>query len=381
MSESQNTILNAKRIVIKVGSVLVSNIKKGTVKDEWIKVLCHDIQSLIKDGKQIILVSSGGVALGRKSLNIATDLAPQKIPLELKQASSAIGQFHMFSAYYKHFQNIGITPAQVLLTLSETENRRMHLNARETLLTLLSNKIVPVINENDTVSTEEIRFGDNDRLAVRVAQMVDADLVILLSTTDGLYTDNPHTSDNAEHVPVVKKISEEHLDMAGEAVPGLSTGGMKSKVLAAQSANQAGISTLIADGLQDNALSKLANDPETKSTLFKAQESKQNSRKSWIAGHINPKGKIIIDNGALNALKTGKSLLPIGVLSTVGEYERGDAVTVHDTDMNHIATGLCSFNSKDVSKIIGKSSEKVQELLGYTGRTELIHRDDLVMTK
>ncbi len=380
MSADAHTLINAsKRIVLKVGSALLADVEKGIAKQGWIEAFSQDIQALLKGGKEIIIVSSGGVALGRSTIGIAPGTPPQNIPLALKQASSAVGQFHLFTSYYKAFTALGVNVAQVLLTMSETENRRMHLNARETLFTLLERGIVPIINENDTVSTGEIRFGDNDRLAVRVGQMVSADLVILLSTTSGLFTDNPDKVPDAQHIPLVEKISAEHIAMAGDAIPGLSTGGMKSKIEAAQNANGAGISLIIANGRDQNALSELVNDKNTSSTVFLAQETRSNARKKWIQSHIRPKGQIVVDSGAALALQTGKSLLPIGVKAVQGSFERGDAVTVHDEKMKHIATGLSAKGSETAARIAGMSSADIAELLGYVGRSELIHRDDLVL--
>lgn len=380
MNNAQTSIHNARRIVIKIGSALLANVETGSVKQDWINALSHDVKALLSQGKEIIIVSSGGVALGRSTIGIPITMPPSKIPLELKQASSAVGQFHMFTSYYKAFSELDINVAQVLLTMSETENRRMHLNARATLFTLLERHIVPIINENDTVSTGEIRFGDNDRLSVRVAQMVSADLVILLSTTDGLYTDNPDKVADAKHIPLVEKITQEHFDMAGDAIPGLSTGGMKSKIEAAYTANQAGVSLIIANGRKNNALSTLISDENIKSTAFLAQDTKSSARKRWIQSHIRPKGRVIIDDGALNALKSGKSLLPVGIKTVEGKFKRGDAITVHDAQMNHIATGLSAHDIEDADKIIGKSSAQITEIMGFIGRAEFIHRDDLVLT-
>lgn len=379
MNQAIDIIKTSKRIVLKIGSALLADIETGSVKQEWINAFSLDIQQLQASGKEIIIVSSGGVALGRKTIGIPITMPPSKIPLELKQASSAVGQFHMFTSYYTAFSKLGINVAQVLLTMSETENRRMHLNARGALFTLIERRIIPIINENDTVSTGEIRFGDNDRLSVRVAQMVSADLVILLSTTDGLYTDNPDKVPNAKHIPVVEKISAEHTQMAGDAIPGLSTGGMKSKIEAANSANQAGISLLIANGRKNHALNDLIHNKSIRSTIFLAQETKSKARKRWIQSHIRPKGSIIIDNGALIALHAGKSLLPVGVCSIKGDFKRGDAITVHDANMHHIATGLSAYDSSDAAHIIGKSSSDIEGIMGYIGRTEFIHRDDLVL--
>ncbi|MAE51488.1 MAG: glutamate 5-kinase [Micavibrio sp.] len=378
-ADAHDIISRSKRIVIKIGSALVAESDSGRVKQGWVNQFAVNIENLCKQGKEIIIVSSGGVALGRTTIGIEPGTPPQKIPLAMKQASSAVGQFHLFNSYYTAFSALNMNVAQVLLTMSETENRRMHLNARETLYTLLERSIVPIINENDTVSTAEIRFGENDSLAVRVAQMVSADLVILLSTADGLYTDNPDTNPEAKHIAVIDKITEDHIKMAGDALPGLSTGGMKSKVQAAMSANQAGISLIIAEGRPSNALNQLATDKTCRSTLFYAQETKSNARKRWIQSHIRPKGKVIIDQGAVKALLSGKSLLPIGVKSVQGDFKRGDAITVHNEEMTHIATGLVAYNAANASALTGKSSADIEDILGYAGRSELIHRDDLVL--
>ncbi len=377
---TQKTLQQARRIVIKIGSILVSDIQSGAVKQNWINALSRDVQHLIHDlKKEVIIVSSGGIALGRKAIGIPTTMPPSAIPLALKQASSAVGQFHMFSAYYKAFSELDIGVAQVLLTMSETENRRMHINARETLSTLLERGLVPIINENDTVSTGEIRFGDNDRLAVRVAQMVNADTVVLLSTTHGLFTANPDIDPSAKHLAVIENLTDEHLAMAGDAVAGLSTGGMRSKILAAQNATRAGISLIITDGRPDHALNALFEDENKKNSVFLAPKKSKNARKIWIQGHMKPKGRVIVDDGAAKALKDGRSLLPIGITAIEGHFERGDAITVHDAKMTQVAIGLSAFDTSDALKIKGKGKAEVEEILGYPGRTEMIHRDDLAL--
>ncbi|MCD8494007.1 MAG: glutamate 5-kinase [Alphaproteobacteria bacterium] len=325
------------------------------------------------------MVSSGGIALGRKALEISTNKAPSSIPLELKQAASAIGQPFMYNAYATAFVRHGIQTAQILLTLSETENRRMHLNARETLYTLIDRGIVPVINENDTVSTEEIRFGDNDRLSVRVAQMVEADTVLLLSTTNGFYSANPDTDPAAEHFPLIEKITSEHRAMAGDALAGLSTGGMRSKVQAAESAVNSGISLIIADGREDGALGRLYEDASVKSTLFRAEGSPVNARKRWLKGHLKPRGTLMLDAGAVKALLSGKSLLPVGVKAVTGDFDRGDPVSITDESGAVIGTGLSAYDSQAAQKLIGKPSSAVAEILGYLGREEFIHRNDMVL--
>lgn len=379
MSFSQNQLKNSRRLVIKIGSALLCDIQSGSIKSNWINELSSNVQALIKEKKQIVIVSSGGIALGRKALGIATNKAPSFIPLELKQAASAVGQPFMYDAYAQAFAAHGMQTAQILLTLSETENRRMHLNARETLYTLIERGIVPVINENDTVSTEEIRFGDNDRLAVRVAQMVEADTVLLFSTTNGFYSDNPDVNPMAEHFPLIEKITDGHRAMAGDALAGLSTGGMRSKVQAAESAMSSGISLIIADGRDDGALARLCNDPGVKSTLFKAEGTPVNARKRWLKGHLKPRGKLTIDAGALAALKSGKSLLPVGVKAVSGEFERGDPVAIMDEAGIVIGTGLSAYDSVEAQKLLGKSSSHIAEILGYLGREEFIHRNDMVL--
>lgn len=360
-------LVTSKRIVIKIGSALLTNQSRTELNQGWIDALAKEIQTLIQSGKEVIIVSSGAVALGRKAMGISPDMPPGDIRLEQKQAASAIGQPLVFHGYATAFEKLGLTTAQVLLTMSETENRRMHLNARETLHALIEKKIIPIINENDTVLTQEIRFGDNDRLAVRVAQMIEADTVILLTTTEGLYTADPNKNPDAQHIPLIEHVTDEHIKMAGDALPGLSTGGMRSKIEAAQAAIRAGMSLVIANKL------------DGKCTVFKALENAPNSRKRWIATHMNPKGSVTIDDGALKALKDGKSLLPIGVKAIEGNFERGDAVSIKTQSGQNIGTGLSAYNAPDAQKIIGKPSAAISEILGYSGREVLIHRNDMVL--
>lgn len=374
-----DTIQNADLIVIKIGSVLIRDPETETVREDWFAALAEDIHALAQTGKKIVIVSSGAVALGRKALGISYDTPPSSIPLEQKQAASAVGQFHMFAAYHKALSAHSLQCAQVLLTMSETENRRMHLNARETLSTLLEHNIIPVINENDTVSTGEIRFGDNDRLAVRVGLMIDADAVILLSTTDGLYTDDPGKNKDAAHLPVIEEITDAHIKMAGEAIPGLSTGGMKSKLEAAISATRAGMPLIIASGMADHCLKNLSDEQTTRSTLFQAQPTQKNARKTWIHGHLSPKGKVYVDDGAASALKKGTSLLPIGVKKIEGSFERGDIIDICSMDGAQIGKGLSAYHVNDAQKIIGRQSHEIPEILGYIRHEELIHRNDMVL--
>ena len=372
---------NSKLIVIKIGSVLVRGDALDQANQPWMDALAQNIRILRDQGKKVILVSSGGVALGRKALNIASDISPSSIPLAKKQAASAVGQYHLFNGYFKAFEKQGINTAQVLLTMSETENRRMNLNARETLHTLLESGIVPIINENDTVSTEEIRFGDNDRLSVRVAQMTLADTVVILSTTDGLYTSNPDINPQAEHIPFIDGLTDEHTKMAGDAIAGLSTGGMKSKIEAASAATKYGINLIITDGQDNHALSHLYDNQAKKSTLFAAQKCDNNARKIWLGAHMNPKGSVSIDDGALSALNSGKSLLPVGVKDVFGDFKRGDVIEIKTLSGDKIGMGISAYNADDARRIIGVNSSEIHEILGYIGRSELVHRNDMVMER
>jgi len=370
-------IKTAKRIVIKVGSVLLTDESTGDLRRDWLKSLVADVNNLIKDGKEVVIVSSGSIALGRKALNISKDQAPSSIPLDMKQAAAATGQIKLLQAYHKAFEEHGIDVGQVLLTPHDTENRRSHLNARATINKLLEQGIVPVINENDTVSTAEIRFGDNDRLAARVAQMIAADLLIQLSTTDGLYTSNPDQNEGAEHIPLIEELNDDYYAMAGDARIGLSVGGMKSKLEAARIATSAGTAMIISSGVSPHPLQALEHG--ARSTLFKAQEQSASSRKKWIMAHVDPKGSVEIDRGAEKALKEGKSLLPAGVTGIEGVFSRGDAVIVITASGKPIAIGLIAYNHEDARQIMGRQSSEIENILGYTGRDVLIHRDDLVL--
>lgn len=377
--KTQEILKQAQTIVIKVGTALVALPDGSGPYQDWIDALAADVKALHDQGKKVLIVSSGAVAMGRKALGIGLDVAPSSIPLERKQAASAVGQFHIFHAYHDAFAAQGITLAQVLLTMSETENRRMHLNARATLAELMDNGIIPIVNENDTISTGELRFGDNDRLAARVAQMIDAEAVVLLSTTDGLYTDNPDKTPNARHIPVVEKVAEDHLSMAGEAIPGLSTGGMKSKVEAAMAANAASISLVVGHGRALHALKAIFEDENTRTTVFLATNTRQNAKKRWLGSHLSPKGIIIVDQGAVSALQSGKSLLPVGIKAVEGVFERGDVVEIRDNAGQSMGMGISAYSASDAQKIIGRPSGEIPDILGYAGRDELIHRNDMVL--
>ena len=379
MISTQSVVRDAQTLVIKIGTALIVDESGLSVRQSWLNALAADVAAYQAQGKKIVIVSSGAVALGRTPLGIALETPPQSIPLEKKQASSAIGQFHVFNGFHTAFQAHNIALAQVLLTMSETENRAMHLNARATLSELLSNNVIPIINENDTISTGEIRFGDNDRLAARVAQMIEADAVLLLSTTDGLYTDNPDTNIEAEHIPVVKAINNEHVKMAGDAVPGMSTGGMKSKVEAAKLATSCGIHLIVANGKEDHIFQSVLSDASIRTSLFVGGKQKRNARKRWIGSHMSPKGSVTIDDGAVQALKNGKSLLPVGVVDVEGGFMRGDIIQVLDHHGHALGMGVSAYSAEDTRMIMGQNKDLVHTLQGYVGRDELIHRNDLVL--
>ena len=367
-------ISNAKRIVIKIGSALLVNEETGDIRLEWLHSIASDVSALVQDGKEVIIVSSGAIALGRKSLGIDYTDRPSSIPLDKKQAAAAIGQVIISENYAKYFAKHDVQTALALLSPKDTEERRAHLNARATLITLIQNKVVPIINENDTVSTEEIRFGDNDRLAARVAQMVEADLLIQLSTTDGLYTADPRQDNNAQHIPLIEALNKEIFDMAGDAPAGLSTGGMKSKLQAAQIAMNAGVHMMLADGQNNNPLSQIA-----KASIFVASSKTISARKKWISSHVSSEGAYILDAGAVQALQSGKSLLPAGVLQVIGEFSHGDLIDILDENKNKLAVGLSTYNAGEARLILGCKSSNIPDLLGYTRGNNLIHRDNLAL--
>lgn len=373
----QDLIAGSKTVIIKIGSALLVDVEKG-VRQAWLAALAEDIMGLRQSGKNVIIVTSGSIALGRRAMGIAATDRPSSIPLESKQAAAAIGQIALMQAYINAFAVHGANVAQILLTPSDTENRRSHLNARATIHALLEKNIIPVINENDTVSTAEIRFGDNDRLASRVAQMIGADAVVQLSTTDGLYTADPRLDPSATHIPLVEKLTADYVSMAGDAIAGVSTGGMKSKVEAARIATESGVHMMVAKGTESHAL-KAACDGIARSTIFLASDQPRTARKKWILAHVKPKGALYLDDGACNALLSGKSLLPAGVKKVEGDFDRGDAVKICDGAGNALGIGLSTYDSANTAKIAGHKSAEIANILGYSRGDELIHRDDLVL--
>jgi glutamate 5-kinase len=367
-------IAEARRLVIKVGSSLLVDGETGALRRDWLASLCADAANLRREGRDVLVVSSGAIALGRGALG----LKPGMLRLEESQAAAAAGQVRLAQAYAECFAGAGITAAQVLLTLGDTEERGRYLNARATLKTLLALGSIPVINENDTVATAEIRYGDNDRLAARVASMMEADLLVLLSDVDGLYTADPTRDAGARHVADVAAITPEIEAMAGGPVSGFGRGGMASKLVAAKIATQAGCDVVIAFGKAHHPVAVLGEG--ARSTRFRAGGTPAAARKRWIAGVLKPQGTLVIDAGAVKALGEGKSLLPAGVRQIDGRFERGDAVVVRDRDGREIARGLAAYSAEDAERIAGRRSAEIEAILGYRGRDEMIHRDDLAMT-
>ncbi len=363
----------ARRLVVKIGSALLVDEATGTLHRRWLESLAEDVAAARRRGTEVILVSSGAIAVGRRHLSLPAG----KLKLEEKQAAAATGQIRLAHAYQETLAHHGISVAQVLLTLDDTEERRRHLNARGTLATLLRLGVVPVINENDTVATAEIRFGDNDRLAARVAAMISADTLVLLSDIDGLYTADPRRDPAATLVREVRSLTPEIEAMAGAAPPGYSSGGMVTKLAAARVAMAAGCRMAIADGRHLHPLESLRDGGLC--TWFLPAGEPLTLRKAWIAGSLGPEGSLGVDDGAVAALKAGKSLLPAGVVTVAGNFDRGDAVRVLDGKGREVARGLSAYSAADAAAIKGHKSREIEALLGYRGRDEMIHRDDLVL--
>ena len=371
MTES---IESGKRIVLKIGSALLADETRGAIHRKWLEALADDIHAARERGQDVLVVSSGAIAVGRRHL----DLKDRELRLEEKQAAAATGQIQLAHAYQEALARHGISVAQILLTLDDTEERRRHLNARSTLSQLLALGAVPVVNENDTVATSEIRFGDNDRLAARVAAMISADTLVLLSDIDGLYDSDPRCNPDASHIVEVREVTAEIEAMAGKAAAGYSSGGMETKLEAAKFAMAAGCRMAIMDGTEPRPLARLIDG--ARCTWFLPPANPLTARKRWIAGALNPVGEITVDDGAAKALGQGKSLLPVGVTGVAGRFERGDAVIVRAAGGRELARGLSAYSDGDAARIIGRRSSEIEKILGYRGRDELIHRDDLVLT-
>lgn len=365
---------NAKRIVVKVGSALIA--EAGSVRQTWLNHLASDIAAQRKAGQEVILVSSGAIALGRDKLGPER---PRK--LEEKQAAAALGQPLLMAALTQAFAPQNISVAQTLLTLEDTENRRRWLNARATMETLLGAGAVPVINENDSVATDEIRYGDNDRLAARVAQMMSADVLVLLSDIDGLYTADPRQDKSAQHLPIIHDLTAEHDAMASgsNAQAGLGSGGMTTKLTAARIAQSAGCSTVITLGTEDRPLKALL--AGGRATWILSTLTPDTARQIWLKGHLTPEGSIFVDAGAATALMGGASLLPVGVTAVQGEFSRGAAVAIKRPDGRTIAKGISAYSSIDIARIAGLQSDQIEQELGFRGRPAVVHRNDLVMER
>jgi len=367
--------ISAKRIVIKIGSSLLIDTEAGTPKTEWLDALADDIAKLHADGKEVIVVSSGAIALGRNALK----LPKGRLKLEDSQAAAAAGQADLAHAYGGAFRKCNLVAAQVLLTLGDTEERRRYLNARSTITTLLKLGAVPVVNENDTVATNEIRYGDNDRLAARVASMMSADCLVLLSDVDGFYTAPPGSSSDVRRLDEVAEISPEIEAMAGDVGSDLSRGGMVTKIEAGKIAVQAGTHMVIASGKGLNPLHALTT--VGIATWFLAHSDPVTARKRWIGGTLELRGVVTVDDGAAAALASGNSLLPAGVISAEGRFDRGDAVAIHSRDGVEIGRGLAAFGQVEAEAISGRKSSEIADILGYVGRPELIHRDDMTLNR
>jgi len=363
-----------KRITVKIGSALLVDRATG-LKRDWLASLVDDIAAIAEGGADVLVVSSGAIALGRTILG----LGKRALKLEESQAAAAVGQIALAGAWSEELGRKGLKSGQILLTLGDTEERRRYLNARATIGTLLKMKAVPIINENDTVATSEIRYGDNDRLAARVATMMGGDLLVLLSDIDGLYTAPPAFDPNARFLPVVERITPEIEAMAGAAASELSRGGMRTKLDAGKIATSAGTAMIITSGARQNPLTAI--ERGERFTLFAPSRTPVSGYKSWIAGQLEPAGRLTVDAGAVRALMSGKSLLPAGVKRVSGRFSRGDTVAVLAPEGHEIARGLVAYDAADAVRIAGLKSGEIDAVLGYQARSAMVHRDDLVVSR
>ncbi|CAN7241688.1 glutamate 5-kinase [Ensifer sp. ENS07] len=373
MTKTRKPLLKYRRVVIKIGSALLVDRATG-LKKAWLDAMCADIAGLKAKGVEVLVVSSGAIALGRTVLNLPAGA----LKLEESQAAAAVGQIALARAWSESLSTDAIVAGQVLLTLGDTEERRRYLNARATINQLLKLGAVPIINENDTVATTEIRYGDNDRLAARVATMVGADLLVLLSDIDGLYTAPPHLDPNARFLETIAEITPEIEAMAGGAASELSRGGMRTKIDAGKIATTAGCAMIIASGKPNHPLAAI--EDGARSSWFAPSGSPVTARKTWIAGQLLPAGTLAVDAGAEEALRSGKSLLPAGVRDVTGSFSRGDTIAILGTSGREIARGLAGYDADEARQIAGKKSAEIAAILGYAGRAAMVHRDDMVMT-
>ena len=373
MSKTRKPLLKYRRVVIKIGSALLVDRATG-LKKSWLDAMCADIAGLKAKGVEVLVVSSGAIALGRTVLKLPSGA----LKLEESQAAAAVGQIALARAWSESLSTDAIVAGQVLLTLGDTEERRRYLNARATINQLLKLGAVPIINENDTVATTEIRYGDNDRLAARVATMVGADLLVLLSDIDGLYTAPPHLDPNARFLETIAEITPEIEAMAGGAASELSRGGMRTKIDAGKIATTAGCAMIIASGKPNHPLAAI--EDGARSSWFAPSGSPVTARKTWIAGQLLPAGTLSVDAGAEEALRSGKSLLPAGVRDVNGSFSRGDTIAILGVSGREIARGLAGYDADEARQIAGKKSAEIAVILGYAGRAAMVHRDDMVMT-
>lgn len=371
--QSRQPLSAYKRIVVKIGSALLVDRKSG-LKKAWLDSVCADIAALKAAGTDVLVVSSGAIALGRSVLQLPSGT----LKLEESQAAAAVGQIALARAWSEALSRDEIIAGQILLTLGDTEERRRYLNGRATISQLMKFGAVPIINENDTVATTEIRYGDNDRLAARVATMTGADLLVLLSDIDGLYTAPPHLDPDAKFLEAIAEITPEIEAMAGGAASELSRGGMRTKIDAGKIATSAGCAMIIASGKMDHPLSAI--DKGARSSWFAPSGTPVTARKTWIAGKLQPAGEMHVDAGAERALSAGKSLLPAGVTLVNGQFERGDTIAIFGPSGREIARGLAGYDASEARQITGRKSNEIEAILGYAGRSAMVHRDDLVMT-
>ena len=363
----------SKRVVIKIGSSLL--IKKNKINTIWVSKLSNDIFKLSRKNVEIIIVTSGAIALGCKYLKINR----KNLKLKEYQAVSAIGQIELINLFKKFLSKKRIKVGQILLTLEDTENRRRALNARDTIENILKFKAIPIVNENDTTATNEIRYGDNDRLAARVAQITSSDTLIMLSYIDGLYTKDPKKFKNAEHIKEVKIISDKILKSASKSVTDYGSGGMITKLDAAKICMASGCRMILTKGYVNNPINKL--EKEKFCTIFIPNTNKYNAKKKWILSSIKNKGSIVVDDGAANAMTRGKSLLPVGIIDVKGKFNRGDTVSILNKSNNKIGAGVTSYSNDEISKIKGINSDNIKDKLGYISRGEVIHIDNMVLVK
>jgi glutamate 5-kinase len=373
MSAQTPKLADFRRIVVKVGSSLLVDSAKGALRQEWLEALVEDLAERAQAGVELLVVSSGAIAMGRNVLKLPRG----ELRLEENQAAAAVGQIALAHVWTATLAKHRLTGGQILRTLGDTEERRRYLNARSTIAKLLELRAVPIINENDTVATTEIRYGDNDRLAARVATMMSADLLVLLSDVDGLYDGPPNEKKGAKLSPVVQRVNAEIEAMAGSAGSELSRGGMRTKIEAAKIATGAGVHMVIASGHKLHPLRAIADGGPC--SWFLTPANPVTARKRWIGGSLEPKGAVHVDAGAVAALRRGKSLLPAGVKRVEGSFARGDAVLIRGPEGAEVGRGLIAYDKEDAERLVGQNSEKIEAILGYRGRSEMIHRDDLVL--